>query len=100
MGFHDWVRLEQQARLAITDSGTVQEEMCLFQKPTLTIRHSTERPETVWCGSNTVTGLETQRIVNAFEVALNNANDWSVPDGYAVTNTSTRVLNVLMGNHV
>jgi UDP-N-acetylglucosamine 2-epimerase (non-hydrolysing) len=100
VGFHDWVRLEQQAQMAITDSGTVQEEMCLFQKPTLTIRHSTERPETVWCGSNTVTGLETERIVNAFEVALNNANDWSVPDGYAVTNTSTRVINVLMGNHV
>ena len=50
-GFIDWARLERDSRLAITDSGTVQEEMCLFYKPTITIRATTERPETVSCGS-------------------------------------------------
>jgi UDP-N-acetylglucosamine 2-epimerase (non-hydrolysing) len=99
-GFHDWVKLEQQAKLAITDSGTVQEEMCLFKKPTLTIRHSTERPETVWCGSNIVTGLDTAAILQAFDTALVMPTDWNLPEGYAVSNTSSRVINVLMGNHV
>jgi UDP-N-acetylglucosamine 2-epimerase (non-hydrolysing) len=99
-GFHDWVKLEQQAKLAITDSGTVQEEMCLFKKPTLTIRHSTERPETVWCGSNIVTGLDTAAILQAFDTALVMPTDWHLPEGYAVSNTSSRVINVLMGNHV
>lgn len=100
LGFFDWVKLEQQARLAITDSGTVQEEMCLFQKPTLTIRHSTERPETVWCGSNIVTGLDSTRIVDAFETALTMPTNWTVPEGYAATNVSARVINVLMSNYV
>lgn len=100
LGFFDWVKLEQHARLAITDSGTVQEEMCLFQKPTLTIRHSTERPETVWCGSNIVTGLDSNRIVNVFETALTMPMNWALPEGYAATNVSARVVNVLMSNYV
>ena len=56
-GFADFVRLESTARLVVTDSGTVQEECSLLKVPTVTCRDTTERPETVECGSNVLSGV-------------------------------------------
>jgi UDP-N-acetylglucosamine 2-epimerase (non-hydrolysing) len=99
MGFFDWVNLERNSRLAISDSGTVQEEMCLFQRPTITIRATTERPETVMCGSNIVTGLDTADIVAGYQQALT-LGPWTVPEEYTRANVSDVVVNIILGNHV
>ena len=56
-GFFDFVALERNARCVLTDSGTVQEECCIFGVPTVTMRDTTERPETVECGSNVLSGV-------------------------------------------
>jgi UDP-N-acetylglucosamine 2-epimerase (non-hydrolysing) len=99
LGFIDWARLERDSRLAITDSGTVQEEMCLFHKPTITIRATTERPETVSCGSNIVAGLDFDRILDCYQQAMN-LKCWQIPEEYARTNVSDTVINIILGNHV
>jgi UDP-N-acetylglucosamine 2-epimerase (non-hydrolysing) len=98
-GFFDWARLERDSKMAITDSGTVQEEMCLFQKPTITIRQTTERPETVHCGSNIVTGLDRDRIVACFEQARS-LQPWQIPVEYKQSNVSNTITNILLGNYV
>jgi UDP-N-acetylglucosamine 2-epimerase (non-hydrolysing) len=100
MGFFDFVNLEKNSYMAISDSGTVQEEMCLFYKPTITIRATTERPETVWCGSNIVTGLEVDNIVAGYHAVKQIDRTWAVPAEYARTNVSDTVVNILLGNHV
>jgi UDP-N-acetylglucosamine 2-epimerase (non-hydrolysing) len=100
MGFFDFVNLEKNSYMAISDSGTVQEEMCLFYKPTITIRATTERPETVWCGSNIVTGLEVDNIVAGYHTVKQIDRTWAVPAEYARTNVSDTVVNILLGNHV
>jgi UDP-N-acetylglucosamine 2-epimerase (non-hydrolysing) len=100
MGFFDFVKLEKNSYMAISDSGTVQEEMCLFYKPTVTIRATTERPETVWCGSNIVTGLEVDSIVAGYQSMKQVNRAWTVPAEYARTNVSDIVVNILLGNHV
>jgi UDP-N-acetylglucosamine 2-epimerase (non-hydrolysing) len=100
MGFFDFVYLEKNSYMAISDSGTVQEEMCLFYKPTITIRATTERPETVWCGSNIVTGLEVDNIVAGYQTMKSADRAWAVPAEYARTNVSDTVVNILLGNHV
>ncbi|MRR13014.1 UDP-N-acetylglucosamine 2-epimerase (non-hydrolyzing), partial [bacterium] len=46
MGLFDFVRLEKEAFCVLSDSGTVQEECCIFGAPTVTMRDVTERPET------------------------------------------------------
>jgi len=97
MGFFDWANLERNSRLAISDSGTVQEEMCLFRKPTITIRATTERPETVMCGSNIVTGLETSSIISGYQQALT-LGSWTVPEEYTRSNVSDVVVNIITGN--
>jgi UDP-N-acetylglucosamine 2-epimerase (non-hydrolysing) len=99
MGFFDWVNLERNSRLAISDSGTVQEEMCLFRKPTITIRATTERPETVMCGSNIITGLEVDSIVAGYRQALT-LGSWTIPEEYTRPNVSDVVVNIIIGNHV
>ena len=52
-GLFDFIQLEKNALGDVTDSGTVQEEACIFGLPNVTIRDVTERPETTECSSNT-----------------------------------------------
>ena len=56
LGLFDFVALERHARCVLSDSGTVQEECCIFMVPAVTIRDVTERPETIDCGSNVLVG--------------------------------------------
>lgn len=100
LGFFNFVCLEKNSYMAISDSGTVQEEMCLFHIPTITIRATTERPETVWCGSNIVTGLVESDIVAGYQAMKSADRSWTVPGEYARTNVSDTVVNILLGNHV
>ena len=74
--------------------------MCLFQIPTITIRATTERPETVWCGSNIVTGLEVDNIVAGYQAMKSNSRSWTVPTEYNQNNVSDTVVNILLGNYV
>ncbi|MEN9644807.1 MAG: hypothetical protein RL238_1476 [Actinomycetota bacterium] len=90
LGFHDFVRLEQDARLAITDSGTVQEECCILGVPAVTIRDTTERPETVECGSNVVAGVEPAAVLAAATVQFDRTT-WEVPVEYLATSVSATV---------
>lgn len=95
-GFFDFVNLEKNCKLAISDSGTVQEEMCLLGIPTVTIRDSTERPETVWCGSNVVSGLETENILSCYDRMKNYTGSWTPPVEYSRSDVSDTVVNILM----
>ena len=54
LGFFDFVHLEKNARVVLTDSGTVQEELCIFGVPNITVRDVTERPETIEGDSNVI----------------------------------------------
>jgi UDP-N-acetylglucosamine 2-epimerase (non-hydrolysing) len=97
-GFFDFIKLEQNSVMAISDSGTVQEEMCLFHIPTVTIRDTTERPETVWCGSNIVSGLNTDQILLSYKIMKSVKRNWEIPQGYNKDNVSDTVINILLSN--
>lgn len=96
-GFFDFVQLERRARCVVTDSGTVQEESCIFGVPAVTIRQSTERPETVACGSNTVSGLDPERIAACVQLMIRTSRSWQCPEGYTDPNVSTKVVNFILG---
>ncbi|MSO42059.1 MAG: UDP-N-acetylglucosamine 2-epimerase (non-hydrolyzing) [Solirubrobacterales bacterium] len=57
MDYGDFVALESEARMVITDSGGVQEESTVLGVPCLTFRTTTERPITVEQGTNTLVGV-------------------------------------------
>ena len=96
-GFFDFVKLESSCLMGITDSGTVQEELCLLGKPAITIRDTTERPETVECGSNIVTGVAAKAILTAFRRNCGIDAVWSPPVDYLKSNVSDTVVNIILG---
>lgn len=94
-GFPDFLALERAARIVLTDSGTVQEEACLFGVPAVTIRDTTERPETVECGSNLVCGVEPEAVRAAVRTQLGRT-PWSAPAEYLVRDASATALGAIL----
>jgi UDP-N-acetylglucosamine 2-epimerase (non-hydrolysing) len=67
VGYLDFLMLESNAMLILTDSGGVQEESCILNVPCVTLRESTERPETVEAGKNIVAGYNPKNILDAVD---------------------------------
>ncbi len=70
LGYLDFLRLLGGARLALTDSGGIQEETTVLGIPCLTLRENTERPITVKMGTNTVVGTDAEKIKSKAFAAL------------------------------
>lgn len=99
LGFLDFVTLEKNAKCVISDSGTVQEECCIFGVPNVTIRSVTERAETIECGSNILTGEIPEMVVQAVTIALETMADWVPPLEYTEKRVSTTVTKIVLGYH-
>lgn len=97
LGLFDFVCLEQKAYCVLSDSGTVQEECCLFKIPNVTLRDVTERPETLESGSNLIAGCEPEAILRAVKTVLSQGWDWEPPSEYLVQNVSRKVVKILLG---
>jgi UDP-N-acetylglucosamine 2-epimerase (non-hydrolysing) len=96
-GFFDFVMLERNAFCILSDSGTVQEECCIFRVPNVTLRDVTERPETLECGSNMLSGADPESIVRCIETVLDQKCEWVVPPEYAVEQVSSIVTKIVLG---
>ena len=103
IGYTKCLEFIQRSELVITDSGTLQEEACILGTPSLTIRDTTERPETVDCGSNIVTGVDTWSIINHYNLLMKPHNGlfqrgepWKVPEGYSDLNVSRKVIDFIV----
>ena len=70
VGYLDFMKLLKYSVLVLTDSGGIQEETTVLGIPCLTIRANTERPITVDVGTNTLVGMDHDRIVSAARDAL------------------------------
>jgi UDP-N-acetylglucosamine 2-epimerase (non-hydrolysing) len=97
LGFFEFVKLERTAKVVISDSGTVQEECCIYKVPSITIRNTTERQETIECGSNILSGTNKDAILTAFDATLSRKNTWTPPADYLIDNVSDIVINILLG---
>ena len=94
--FFDFVALEKQAFCVLTDSGTVQEECCIFKVPNVTIRDVTERPETIECGSNMLSGVDYSNILDCVNTAVSEPNVWEAPEEYVVKNASSAIIKIIL----
>lgn len=63
IGYLDFLILESNSKLLMTDSGGIQEEAITMNVPCLTLRYNTERPETVEAGGNILVGANTEKIL-------------------------------------
>ncbi|RLG21354.1 UDP-N-acetylglucosamine 2-epimerase (non-hydrolyzing) [Candidatus Micrarchaeota archaeon] len=94
LGYLDFLVLEKNALVVITDSGGVQEESCILQVPCVTIRDNTERPETLNVGANMLAGTEPKKVLEAVQTSVNKKRDWTNPFGDG--KTSKRILDIII----
>lgn len=97
--FFDFISLERNAFCVLSDSGTVQEECCLFKIANVTIRDVTERPETIECGSNMLSGAYPEMITACVRTVLDQKPQWSVPSEYLIDYVSNTVVKIILGFH-
>ena len=95
MGFFEFNNLQKNAFCVLSDSGTAQEECSIFGVPTVTLRDTTERPETLEAGSNFLSGGEPASILKGIEV-VTSLPPRRPPKEYLVDNVSDKVVKIVL----
>lgn len=94
LGYLDLLRLQSDARLVLTDSGGVQEEACILKVPSITLRSTTERPETLHVGASVLFHEPDARgLTRIMREQMFKERNWNNPFGDG--QTSRRVLDIL-----
>jgi len=70
LGYLHFNYLVKHAFVVLTDSGGITEETTVMNVPCITLRDSTERPETCEIGTNVLVGNDSDKIENAFKTLL------------------------------
>lgn len=103
-GFHDYNHLQMRAFCAISDSGTIAEESSILGFPAITPRDAIERPEGLDVGCLIMTGLNRDTIVDGVEAVtrmfaarVESGVPHPIPADYCITNTSQRVVSLILG---
>ena len=81
MDYFSFLNLLKNAKLVISDSGGIQEEACILKVPLITIRNSTERPETIQIGCNILSKIKDKMIFKHSIKILNRNIKWKNPYG-------------------
>jgi len=75
LGYHELIKLIRNARVVITDSGGIQKEAFWLRTPCVTLRDTTEWPETVKLGGNNLVGTDMERILSTVRGVMDNEEE-------------------------
>jgi len=94
-GYLEFMFLIQNAKAVITDSGGITEEATVLHIPCLTLRNSTERPETVTLGTNELIGDDLMKLKQYIKRILNGEWKKGVVPPYWDGKASERIIDIL-----
>jgi len=94
LGYLDIIKLQNNAKVIFTDSGSIQEEACVLGIPCITIRENTERPESIEVNANILSKSNFQSMKEAFEKQSVNSIKWENP--YGDGTASQKILEICL----
>ena len=100
LGFSSYIKLEVNAKVVLSDSGTISEESAILNFPALNMRESHERPEAMEETTVMMVGMNKDRIMQALEILFSKDSLkeklLNLPIDYNDKNVSEKVLRIII----
>ncbi|WP_320186731.1 non-hydrolyzing UDP-N-acetylglucosamine 2-epimerase [Macrococcoides caseolyticum] len=96
LGFNDYIKLQKEAKVVLSDSGTISEETAILGLRSLNIREAHERPEAMEEASTMMVGLEPERVMQGIAVVEQSGNKSRIVSDYNIDNVSEKVEKIII----
>jgi len=97
--FFDYVKLMKNAKIILSDSGSITEETSILSVPSVNLRSSNERQEGMERGLAIMSGLNLRDVLNAAEITMSNKKkegfNSKIYYDYAISDVSETVVKII-----